>query len=105
MVRVMLGLWRVHESSVQGIICACKNAAFCKEACQKEAQLTHVCKRRLVTRLWDSNAPRCQKCQKQGSDAAPLKRCGACKKATYCGRECSRADWKDHKEECKELLQ
>lgn len=86
-----------------GTVCECRNAAFCDEVCKEKAKLTHVCKpraSRLVTKLWDKDPPRCRKCQKEGSDRAPLKRCGGCKKVTYCGPECARHDWKDHKEKC-----
>lgn len=92
------------SGKVQEIVCECRNAAFCNEVCQYKARLTHVCKRRAgnrVTKLWDENSPRCEKCQKEGSDNAPLKRCGGCKKATYCGPECSRAHWRDHKKKCR----
>jgi len=33
-----------------------------------------------------------------------IKRCGGCKKATYCSIECQKADWKRHKEHCKKRI-
>ena len=39
----------------------------------------------------------CKKCKK------PCKalKCSRCQKATYCSRECQKADWKRHKADCK----
>jgi hypothetical protein len=31
----------------------------------------------------------------------PTKKCGQCKKVSYCGRECQRKDWKQHKPKCR----
>ncbi|KAH3745734.1 hypothetical protein Pelo_12860 [Pelomyxa schiedti] len=33
----------------------------------------------------------------------PMKRCSACKIATYCGKECQKLDWQHHKLICKRL--
>jgi len=30
----------------------------------------------------------------------PTKKCGQCKQVSYCGRECQRKDWKQHKPKC-----
>jgi MYND finger len=52
---------------------------------------------------WSINDPlpepplnRCFMCGKQGN----LSRCSSCREATYCSKECQRADWKRHKVEC-----
>ena len=39
---------------------------------------------------------RCIRCGK-----TPAKKCGACGKVYYCGRECQKLDWKSHKTVCK----
>ena len=40
----------------------------------------------------------CDKCGKE----AKIRACGGCGAKSYCGEECQRADWKAHKEACKE---
>ncbi|KAH8117982.1 hypothetical protein DFH11DRAFT_1741037 [Phellopilus nigrolimitatus] len=45
----------------------------------------------------------CEECGGRGS--GPLKKCGACKKATYCSKECQAAAWREHKADCKLLRQ
>jgi len=42
-------------------------------------------------------------CLKTEHDATML-RCGACKYATYCSKECQKLDWKRHKKDCKSLI-
>ena len=41
--------------------------------------------------------PGCSVCKKQGM----MKRCGGCKDKWYCSQKCQRADWKEHKAQCK----
>lgn len=41
-------------------------------------------------------------CYACGADGPPL-RCGRCRIPAYCGRECQRAHWPDHKIECAKL--
>lgn len=49
----------------------------------------------------NSVPPKCAKCSKDKSDSGQgLKRCGRCKLAHYCSRECQKADWKNHKTLC-----
>ena len=43
---------------------------------------------------------RCSYCQKR---TPSLKSCLGCHKVSYCGRECQRAHWKQHKDYCKPL--
>ncbi len=45
---------------------------------------------------------KCWKCVEVKSEAE-LKRCAKCKLAMYCGQECQRADWRDHKRQHKQL--
>ena len=40
----------------------------------------------------------CDKCGKE----AKIRACSGCGAKSYCGEECQRADWKAHKEACKE---
>lgn len=45
---------------------------------------------------------RCCHCAKQEDAVAPLKRCGACARAFYCGEKCQKAAWSTgHKQICK----
>ncbi|KAF5325093.1 hypothetical protein D9619_010016 [Psilocybe cf. subviscida] len=44
----------------------------------------------------------CQHCYKSRmSGGAKLSKCGGCKIAQYCSRECQKADWQKHKDQCK----
>ena len=45
--------------------------------------------------------PSCAQCGLQG---VPLKSCGRCMEAAYCGTECQKAAWKTHKKECAKPL-
>jgi splicing suppressor protein 51 len=47
-----------------------------------------------------SSSTACAKCQKAAGPANPLKRCAKCREASYCNRECQKADWKNHKKDC-----
>lgn len=42
----------------------------------------------------------CKACDKCGKEAQ-LHKCGGCGTKYYCGKDCQKADWKDHKEACK----
>jgi hypothetical protein len=47
-------------------------------------------------------ATRCSMCLQRPPAPSGPQRCGACKGAAYCSRECQKADWQaDHKVECK----
>ena len=55
-----------------------------------------------------SAEPCCSFCNKRQSDSLnPLKRCGKCLVQFYCGKDCQKTDWKNHKDLCpvKALLQ
>lgn len=39
-------------------------------------------------------------CAKCGTRSGRLKKCARCQFVRYCGSECQRADWKDHKKYC-----
>ncbi|GLE02220.1 hypothetical protein PINS_up011058 [Pythium insidiosum] len=43
---------------------------------------------------------RCAHCDKKAPKGSELKRCTRCKCTFYCGAECQRAHWKDHKISC-----
>jgi hypothetical protein len=44
----------------------------------------------------------CRGCSKEATPGGPtLLKCGKCKAAFYCNRECQMADWKRHKKECR----
>ncbi|KAJ5246177.1 MYND domain protein [Penicillium chermesinum] len=47
----------------------------------------------------------CNTCKKPEDPAAPLKRCGKCKSAWYCTRECQTKNWKTHKKLCAQTAQ
>jgi splicing suppressor protein 51 len=46
----------------------------------------------------EANCAHCNKTEAQLSE--PLKTCAKCKIATYCSRDCQKAEWKDHKKLC-----
>jgi len=47
---------------------------------------------------------RCFYCLKESSDQSnPLNRCSNCKCVRYCGIQCQRKDWEDHKLECSSI--
>ena len=37
-------------------------------------------------------------------EGCPVKRCGGCKKVTYCSVDCQKTDWKAHKEHCRKRI-
>ena len=44
----------------------------------------------------------CAKCVKsQASAESPLQRCSGCRAAYYCSKDCQKADWKNHKKDCR----
>lgn len=46
----------------------------------------------------------CDRCHTAQSDLdTPLQRCSACHSVRYCGRECQRKDWPDHKAQCRHI--
>jgi hypothetical protein len=45
----------------------------------------------------------CAKCGKAQSLVGRLKKCQVCQKTYYCGKECQRSHWKEHKKVCKTL--
>ena len=51
------------------------------------------------TELQSQSHEECANCKKAQPN---LKKCGACRKVQYCGKECQRAHWKEHKSNCKE---
>jgi hypothetical protein len=42
----------------------------------------------------------CKTCDKCGKEST-LHKCGGCGTKYYCGKDCQKADWKNHKEACK----
>jgi len=42
----------------------------------------------------------CKTCDKCGKETT-LHKCGGCGTKYYCGKDCQKADWKEHKKECK----
>jgi hypothetical protein len=44
----------------------------------------------------------CEKCKKtEHEHKVALKRCGQCKNVFYCGAECQKGDWANHKYHCR----
>jgi hypothetical protein len=46
---------------------------------------------------------RCGGCEQCGARGGSFKRCGGCNLVQYCGKECQRAHWAEHKAACKRL--
>ena len=79
----------------------------------RNAQLEHATEMYRKRHGLDYVAPpphlnRCQKCSKQSSFGfhdkrfgQEMKRCSRCKSVRYCSAECQKADWKNHKKECR----
>ncbi len=44
--------------------------------------------------------PTCASCDATLHDEALRKRCGACRRVYYCGRDCQKAHWRTHKADC-----
>eukprot|EP01102_Stenamoeba_stenopodia_P001576 TRINITY_DN11392_c0_g1_i1.p1 TRINITY_DN11392_c0_g1~~TRINITY_DN11392_c0_g1_i1.p1 ORF type:complete len:382 (-),score=63.28 TRINITY_DN11392_c0_g1_i1:58-1203(-) len=52
----------------------------------------------------DSVILSCSNCGKESAPDLALKKCGACGKVQYCGRECQTEHWKNgHREDCKKI--
>ena len=49
----------------------------------------------------DTKFRQCQHCKVEESPKKPHSVCSGCRKARYCGPTCAKADWKQHKLECK----
>ena len=47
-----------------------------------------------------SIAKKCNVCQQEEGE---LLRCSRCKKVYYCGQECQKKDWAEHKQTCKKM--
>lgn len=48
------------------------------------------------------NTAKCHGCGKLRADLGyPFLRCGGCKQVGYCGKDCQKANWKQHKPNCK----
>lgn len=43
----------------------------------------------------------CGKAQEDLADDTKLQRCGKCREAFYCGKECQTTHWMEHKKSCK----
>ena len=62
------------------------------------------CKNKKRNKKNKKQCKKCSNCQKQWEEGEPkMKRCGRCKKASYCSPACQRLAWKDHKKSCKKF--
>lgn len=61
------------------------------------AHMTELCREKREEAIRKAAIRSCNVCSKQ-----TLKRCSGCFLVYYCGKECQKAGWNDHKEECKE---
>ena len=44
----------------------------------------------------------CRVCGRvKGQNGAALQKCGRCRALSYCSKQCQRADWKNHRRDCK----
>lgn len=49
----------------------------------------------------DMSLRKCEWCNQMESALGEFKHCVACKQVAYCGRQCQKADWKQHKKVCR----
>jgi hypothetical protein len=42
----------------------------------------------------------CDKAQDELNEGQSLKKCGRCREASYCSKDCQAADWRKHKKSC-----
>jgi len=101
---------------------ACKVVSYCSMSCQKKNWKIHKedCKNAKLTEKEievmtekfscgmlveeeEDKSVRCQICHKRNSSYRPLRKCSACKLVQYCSESCQRADWINHKLDCKGL--
>ena len=65
----------------------------------KQAKLSETSEQLSEHHYQMNSGERCSYCQKPTSSSS-LKSCSRCHKTSYCGKECQRAHWKEHKKEC-----
>eukprot|EP00026_Physarum_polycephalum_P003297 Phypoly_transcript_03307.p1 GENE.Phypoly_transcript_03307~~Phypoly_transcript_03307.p1 ORF type:complete len:548 (-),score=82.99 Phypoly_transcript_03307:692-2335(-) len=58
----------------------------------------HEC-RKILLGIVGEQVSFCAKCDNQGTN---MMVCSRCRCVKYCGKECQKADWKEHKKECKD---
>lgn len=76
----------------------CKSVAYCSHECQRTDWKRHrlACQ----TQQLPTTVPLMSCCNSCGVLGTEMKKCGQCKNASYCGPECQRTDWKNHKPTC-----
>lgn len=74
------------------ISCPCEKYLFCSPKCKDEVMQVHE--------YSCHKAHECASCLTSSLICKDLKLCSRCKKVWYCGVECQRKDWKDHKKNC-----
>ncbi|PSC67321.1 hypothetical protein C2E20_8994 [Micractinium conductrix] len=107
---------------------ACRRVWYCGVECQRAHWSTHkpVCKRYqrhddeeeeeeeeaegeeeevgegAAAAEEGSSSQRCAGCGRRAEEGPPLRECSACHRAAYCGAECQRQHWRQHKPLCKQ---
>ena len=88
----------------------CHSAIYCGEECQRRHWKVHklLCKRAVVhssaiakpisTQIQHAV---CSRCKAKSND---LKKCTRCKLVAYCGKQCQKEDWSEHKMICKQAV-
>ena len=84
----------------------CKKAGYCDRECQAKHWPMHkkTCRMSAMTeaarKLLQSPLPVIVRCAYCDCFLVSLKACTRCKKVKYCGKECQKKHWKDHKDAC-----
>lgn len=84
----------------------CHMEYYCSRSCREEARESHRpdClihqEERQERREKKAKQVTCDTCKKRSS-YTKMKKCSACRSATYCSVECQKQDWNRHKTECR----
>ncbi|TAQ86742.1 hypothetical protein B7494_g4946 [Chlorociboria aeruginascens] len=85
-----------------------KSSGVRKELCtirvgdEKSIQAEEELWPKLLSQMRKMVGPKCHKCKNGPADGTQgLLLCGGCRLKEYCSKDCQKADWKDHKENCK----
>ena len=88
---------KAFPTEADAFISGCKN--FPAEAQFDPSSATNVLMGNKTLQMWRNSCMHCKK-EKTATNPIQLKSCANCLVARYCGPDCQRADWKQHKGQC-----